>query len=237
MSPCPVEPSAGSIYRTGWEDSAEFRTFRRNLFHGSLRHILESLKPAMTVPEVTLFADGHYRRVIYGLAHTSPIIPSKFCWLARCKAARSFLFLLSPPLVSDLKRSTSSTLATLQYDDTYWESRFPPGQLRGLTLEGRLQLVFSLMIFLSVSTRQLMHWLFTTEIPSVTKRISHFMGFHTNESTLETQFAPALIFNLWRDGSRWPKAQKYLREMTIPCAHELALQYSNRIIASPHLRV
>ncbi|KAJ6612493.1 hypothetical protein B0H10DRAFT_2436963 [Mycena sp. CBHHK59/15] len=93
------------------------------------------------------------------------------------------------------------------------------------------------MIFLSVSTRQLMHWLFTTEIPSVTKRISHLMGFHTNESTLETQFAPALIFNLWRDGSRWPKAQKYLREMTIPCAHELALQDSNRIIASPHLRV
>ncbi|KAJ7888969.1 hypothetical protein B0H14DRAFT_3713696, partial [Mycena olivaceomarginata] len=48
---------------------------------------------------------------------------------------------------------------------------------------------------------------------------------------------PALVFNLWRDGSRWPKAQKYLREMTIPCAHELALQDSNRIIASPHLRV
>jgi hypothetical protein len=46
-----------------------------------------------------------------------------------------------------------------------------------------------------------MHWLFTTEIPSVTKRMSHFMGFHTNESSLETQFAPALIFDLWRDGS------------------------------------
>ncbi|KAJ6529852.1 hypothetical protein B0H19DRAFT_1082959 [Mycena capillaripes] len=82
-----------------------------------------------------------------------------------------------------------------------------------------------------------MHWLFTTEIPSATKRISHFMGFHTSElSTLETQFAPALIFNLWRDGSRWPKAQRYLRETTIPCAHALA-RYSNRIIASPHLRV
>ena len=49
------------------QDSTEFRTFRRNLFHGSLRHILQSLKLGMTVPEVTLFADGHYRRVIYGL--------------------------------------------------------------------------------------------------------------------------------------------------------------------------
>ncbi|KAJ6522687.1 hypothetical protein B0H10DRAFT_2249900, partial [Mycena sp. CBHHK59/15] len=67
------------------QDSAEFRTFRRNLFHGSLRHILQSLKPAMTVPEVTLFADGHYRRVIMVSARTSPITLSKFCWLARCK--------------------------------------------------------------------------------------------------------------------------------------------------------
>ncbi|KAJ7934801.1 hypothetical protein B0H13DRAFT_1854799 [Mycena leptocephala] len=49
------------------QDSVEFRTFRRNLFHGSLRHILQSLKSGMTVPEVTLFGDGHYRRVIYGL--------------------------------------------------------------------------------------------------------------------------------------------------------------------------
>ncbi|KAJ7704166.1 hypothetical protein B0H16DRAFT_719592 [Mycena metata] len=93
------------------------------------------------------------------------------------------------------------------------------------------------MIFLSVSTRQLMHWLFTTEIPAVTKRISHFMGFFATESTLETQFAPALIFNLWRDGNRWPKAQKHIREMVIPCAHELALQDSDRVISSPHLRV
>ncbi|KAF7368105.1 hypothetical protein MSAN_00876700 [Mycena sanguinolenta] len=49
------------------KDSNEFRTFRRNLFHGSLRYILQSLKPGMTAPEVTLFGDGHYRRVIYGL--------------------------------------------------------------------------------------------------------------------------------------------------------------------------
>ncbi|KAJ7056827.1 hypothetical protein C8F01DRAFT_1087095 [Mycena amicta] len=93
------------------------------------------------------------------------------------------------------------------------------------------------MLFLSVSIRQLIHWLFTTEIPSVKKRISHFMGFFATESTLESQFAPALIFNLWRDGSRWPKAQQHLRKMTIPCAHELALEDSDRIISSPHLRV
>ncbi|KAJ7063912.1 hypothetical protein C8F01DRAFT_1250181 [Mycena amicta] len=46
-----------------------------------------------------------------------------------------------------------------------------------------------------------------------------------------------LIFNLWRDGSRWRKPQPYLREMTILCAHELALQDSDHVISSPHLRV
>ncbi|KAJ7170438.1 hypothetical protein C8R43DRAFT_1120867 [Mycena crocata] len=48
-------------------DTTKFRTFHRNLFHGSLHYILESLRPVMTVPEVTLFTNGHYRRVIYGL--------------------------------------------------------------------------------------------------------------------------------------------------------------------------
>lgn len=132
---------------------------------------------------------------------------------------------------------TRSNLAKLQYDNQYWESLFPVGHLKGLTLEARLQLVFSLMIYLSITTRQLLYWLFTTEIPCVTIRISHFMGFFSTESTPEAQFAPAMVFSLWRDGTRWPNAQKYIREMSIPCAHELALQDSNRVISSPLLRI
>ncbi|KAH7903255.1 hypothetical protein BJ138DRAFT_1195517, partial [Hygrophoropsis aurantiaca] len=45
----------------------DFRTFRRRLFHSSLSYILQSLKPAMTQPEIARFGDGHFRRVIYGL--------------------------------------------------------------------------------------------------------------------------------------------------------------------------
>ncbi|KAJ7697723.1 hypothetical protein B0H17DRAFT_1197375 [Mycena rosella] len=80
------------------QDSAEFRTFHRNLFHGSLRHILESLRPAMTVPEVTLFADGHYRRVIYGLGPYIADYPEQVLltctvqgWCARCTASNKDL--------------------------------------------------------------------------------------------------------------------------------------------------
>lgn len=50
-----------------FKDDPQFRKFRRQLFHSSLSHILQPLKPGMTVPEVTRCPDGHFRRVIYGL--------------------------------------------------------------------------------------------------------------------------------------------------------------------------
>ncbi|OAX31653.1 hypothetical protein K503DRAFT_727701 [Rhizopogon vinicolor AM-OR11-026] len=44
-----------------------YRKFKKQLFHSSLARILQTLKPAMTTPEVVRCADGHYRRAIYGL--------------------------------------------------------------------------------------------------------------------------------------------------------------------------
>ena len=44
-----------------------FRLFRWQLFHSSLGRILKTFQPGMSKPEVTLFGDGHYHRVIYGL--------------------------------------------------------------------------------------------------------------------------------------------------------------------------
>ncbi|KAJ7113623.1 hypothetical protein C8R44DRAFT_741205 [Mycena epipterygia] len=47
--------------------SNEFRKFRRQLFHSSIRRILEPLRSHMTKPRITRCADGHFRRTIYGL--------------------------------------------------------------------------------------------------------------------------------------------------------------------------
>jgi Plavaka transposase len=44
-----------------------FCMFRHQLFHSSLSAILEPLRPAMTIPEVTRCPDGHFHRIIYGL--------------------------------------------------------------------------------------------------------------------------------------------------------------------------
>ncbi|KAG6823744.1 hypothetical protein H0H92_009155, partial [Tricholoma furcatifolium] len=58
-----------SIPKTSKEyaDNAEYRKFRRQLFHASLEQILSTLRPFMTKPRITRCADGHFRRVIYGL--------------------------------------------------------------------------------------------------------------------------------------------------------------------------
>ncbi|THG95987.1 hypothetical protein EW026_g5759 [Hermanssonia centrifuga] len=45
----------------------KFRKFRRQIFHTSVAAILQSLKVAMSKPEVAQCPDGHFRRVIYSL--------------------------------------------------------------------------------------------------------------------------------------------------------------------------
>ena len=45
-----------------------FRIFRCQLFHTSIAHILSSLQPVMSMPEVVMCADGLYQHVVYGLS-------------------------------------------------------------------------------------------------------------------------------------------------------------------------
>ncbi len=47
------------------ENTEEFRLFRKQLYHESLKHILEPLRQGMTVPQVMMCPDGYYRRIIF----------------------------------------------------------------------------------------------------------------------------------------------------------------------------
>ena len=49
------------------DETDEFRTFRRQLFHGSLKTILKPLRRYMEKSDVVMCPDGHFRRAIYGL--------------------------------------------------------------------------------------------------------------------------------------------------------------------------
>lgn len=50
------------------DNDAEFRTFKKKLYHASIAAILQPIKAAMTTPVVQRCPDGHLRRVIFDLA-------------------------------------------------------------------------------------------------------------------------------------------------------------------------
>lgn len=56
-----------SIADKQYDDTLEFRKFRWQVFHASLTHVLQSLKPWMSKPHITRCGDGHLQRIIYGL--------------------------------------------------------------------------------------------------------------------------------------------------------------------------
>lgn len=49
------------------ENTAEFRTFRKQMYHASIARVFSPLRDAMTEPEVVRCPDKHYRRAIYEL--------------------------------------------------------------------------------------------------------------------------------------------------------------------------
>lgn len=123
----------------------------------------------------------------------------------------------------------------LQYDRNYWKnSDLAPG-IQDATLETKLHLILSLVLFLGVSVRQLVEFIFTTEIKAVKEKASYFMARRKPTGPGQEQFGPAVIFQLWHD--RWPKVKAYLHDMIIPCAHEIALEESNNIISDPDLQI
>jgi len=50
-----------------YDDSPEFRVFKRQLYHSSIAAILRPLLPGMIGPVIRKCPDGHFRRVIYDL--------------------------------------------------------------------------------------------------------------------------------------------------------------------------
>jgi hypothetical protein len=127
-------------------------------------------------------------------------------------------------------------MSNLQYDHIFWRQRIPELE-KGLSLEARFHLIFSLILYLGVAVRPLIQWMFNTNVLSVYRSVSVFMGHFESRNTVEEQFAPVMLFGLWRDKARWPRAQKDIQAMTIPCAHELVLLDSNSLITSPELQI
>ncbi|KZT07450.1 uncharacterized protein LAESUDRAFT_713557 [Laetiporus sulphureus 93-53] len=78
-----------------YTNDPDFRKFRRQLFHTSLSHILKSLKPGMTIPQVVRCSDGHFRHVLYRLGPYIADYPEQALlaciiqgWCPKCTASK-----------------------------------------------------------------------------------------------------------------------------------------------------
>ncbi|KAI0669707.1 hypothetical protein C8Q78DRAFT_977285 [Trametes maxima] len=76
-----------------YADNAEFRVFKKQLYHEALRRILEPLRPGMTTPHVLRCPDGHYRRTIFGIGPIIADYPEQVYlsgivqgWCPKCQA-------------------------------------------------------------------------------------------------------------------------------------------------------
>ncbi|KAJ7780674.1 hypothetical protein DFH07DRAFT_765192 [Mycena maculata] len=98
------------------------------------------------------------------------------------------------------------------------------------SLEIRCQLVFSLLVFLGLSLREFLFFLFESAIPSVKQRAGIFMSSNQAHS-----FAPRHLFQLWHE--RFPKSIPHLHSTIKSCMEELALEESNKVINDPRLKV
>ncbi|EGN94008.1 hypothetical protein SERLA73DRAFT_78385 [Serpula lacrymans var. lacrymans S7.3] len=74
-----------------YANDPKFRRFSTQLFHTSMSHILQGLKPGMLVPEIVRCADMHLRHVIYGIGPYIANYPEQALlaciiqgWCARC---------------------------------------------------------------------------------------------------------------------------------------------------------
>ncbi|EKM48882.1 uncharacterized protein PHACADRAFT_202281 [Phanerochaete carnosa HHB-10118-sp] len=122
-----------------FKDDPHFRKFRRQLFHMSLKFILQSVRSVMTTPEVTRCADGHYRRVIYGLGPYIADYPEQALlacivqgWCPRCAAPSNNL-----DDGDNVPRSHEHTRALLKTFDlkTLWDDYGIVGDLVPFTVD------------------------------------------------------------------------------------------------------
>ncbi|KAJ7251604.1 hypothetical protein C8J57DRAFT_1520416 [Mycena rebaudengoi] len=122
--------------------------------------------------------------------------------------------------------------ATLDVDPDWRTLLSPLSGTPGFnTPQFQCHLVFSLLVYVGLSLREFICFLFESSIPVVKQRAGIFMGNHR-----EHGFAPQRIFKAWHE--RFPKSSPYLHATIIkPCMEEIALQESDKVINDPRLKV
>ncbi|KAJ7493794.1 hypothetical protein FB451DRAFT_1077509 [Mycena latifolia] len=126
-------------------------------------------------------------------------------------------------------------MATLQFSTEYWEKNLPGIQKLGP--EAKLHLILSLVIFLGVSIRPLLVFIFESPIQAVSDRASRFLGYSPSADDPHMQFPPSHIFSIWTERCTSAAQHNQMREMITPLAHAIVLEESDNIIKDPLLQI
>lgn len=124
---------------------------------------------------------------------------------------------------------------TLQYGQSFWTEKLGP--TKNYSIDQKLHLIFSLIVYLGVSLAKFLSFSFKSTIPDVQNRAGRFMGFTPTALSEDAQFPPRAIFKLWHD--RFPDVQQKLHARLIlaPCAREMAADESNKLIEHSKLKI
>ncbi|TBU25238.1 hypothetical protein BD311DRAFT_780434 [Dichomitus squalens] len=107
-------------------DSAAFRTFKKQLYHDALAHVLAPLRPWITTPRVMRCPDGHYRRAIFELGPFIADYPEQVYvsgvvskWCPKCRARPTDLENEGPPRFREHTECLMETFDTLTLWDVF----------------------------------------------------------------------------------------------------------------------
>jgi hypothetical protein len=126
-------------------------------------------------------------------------------------------------------------MATLKFDSDYWETTLP--DVQKLPADDKLHLILSLVIFLGISIRALLAFIFETNIQAVKDRASRFLGYTPSHEDPHLRFPPSHIFSIWAERCSSTEQRAQLREMITPRAQAVVLEESDAIITDPSLQI
>jgi hypothetical protein len=123
----------------------------------------------------------------------------------------------------------------LQYDHDFWRGKL--GDLSNASLDNKLHLILSLVIFLAVSIRELLVFIFTTELKPVKDHAARFLGYSPTRDDLNLRFPAAHIFSVWLEQCHIPDQRAQMRFTITPLAKVMVLEDSDRVIKDVSLQI
>ncbi|KAG9015670.1 hypothetical protein FRB90_004558 [Tulasnella sp. 427] len=125
----------------------------------------------------------------------------------------------------------------LQYNDPFWESILPEAirvsRQDPKNLVARIHLIISLILYLAIPLKQLLHHIFSTKNQRVASAAGRFISRREEQ---QIAFGPVDLYSLWN--TQYPKCRGNLEELIVkPAAKRIALAESDSAISDPKLKI